>query len=137
METKKIYVVASFGGEWDSKWSDIECAFTTKEAAEAYMSEQEALGINISDEQFEEIKTFLAEEEYELQNKFYDPMTGKLYDDVKLEDYREASEYFNNEKKYELLKEKFNIEKEDYDKKEYKVTNDFVGFMVKEVDLCS
>ena len=135
METKKIYVVSSFGGEWEDKWEHIECAFTTKEAADKYIKDSETINDKISDELFEEVKSYLAEKEYEMQSKYYDPTTAELYKDVKQEDYDAAYDEFYELTRYELIKEKFNIEKEDYDMKEHNRDYDFVGYMKNEIEL--
>lgn len=139
METKKIYVVSSFGfgGYYSDKWENIECAFETKEAADAYMLEQEELGNKIDDDFFDEIKDCLAEKEYEIQCKYYDPNTTHLYKDANEEDYHAESEEFNNVTKYKIIKEKFNVNKDEYDKKVNNISSGFVGYIIREIDLYS
>lgn len=135
METRKIYIVYSFGGEWEDKWERNECAFMTKEAAETYIKELEELSDKISDDKWEEIKDYLAEKEWEMQCKYYDPNTAQLYDDASEDDYYAECEEFEHVTKYELIKEKFNMDKDDYDRKEYEMDYDFVGYSISETEL--
>ena len=135
MDSKKIYIVYSYGGEWEDKWEHNEYAFTTKEAAEAYIKEQEESGNKIGDEQWNEIEQYLAEKELDMQCKYYDPNTAQLYENTKEEDYYAEYDEFDNITKYELVKEKFGIEKEEYDKKEYDMSYDFCGYGISEVNL--
>ena len=86
---------------------------------------------------FDEIKDCLAEKEYEIQCKYYDPNTAHLYKDANEEDYHAESEEFNNVTKYKIIKEKFNVNKDEYDKKDNNISSGFVGYIIREIDLYS
>ena len=135
MESKKIIVVYSFGGQWEDKWENLECAFLTKEAAEKYMQEQTEIQEKISDEQFDEIEEHLANIEYDIQCKYYDPTTGELYKDKTEEEWSKEYDEFEENEKYKIIQEKWGFTKEEYEKKQNDRTYDFCGYMTKEIEL--
>lgn len=135
MTNKKIIVVYSFGGQWDDKWEQMECAFLTQEAAEKYMTEQTELHNKISDEQFEEISEYLANIEYDIQCKYYDPTTGELYKDKTEEEWSKEYDEFKKDEKYKIIEEKWGFTKEEYETHESDRSYDFCGYMTREIYL--
>lgn len=131
MEEKKVYAVIAYGGEWDGKWENVECVCSTPERAQVYIDEQEK--DVISDELFEEIRDHLAQVEYDLQNQYYDETSFELRDGKTEEEYDEAMNEFKEKTQYEIIKEKWNISKESYDKAENNHMYDFSGYIIKDV----
>lgn len=134
-EAKKITVVYSFGGQYEDKWENLECAFLKKEDADKYMEEKMSLRGKISDEKYYEIRDYLAELELEIQWKYYDPKTYELYKDKTEEDYNKAITDYEEKEKYDIIKEKYGFTKEEFDTKENDMIDEFCSYMTKEIDL--
>lgn len=134
-ETKKITVVCSFGGQYEDKWENLECAFLKKEDADKYMEEKMSLRGKISDEKYYEIRDYLAELELEIQWKYYDPKTYELYKDKTEEDYNKAITDYQEKEKYDIINEKYGFTKEEFDTKENDMIDEFCSYMTKEIDL--
>lgn len=135
MISRKIYIVSSYGGEYDDKWTKNEAAFTSKEAADSYVNERRNGKRFIEDDEYEEIRQYIAEKEYEMQNTFYDINTGKLFDGKSEEDYEEAYKEFEKTTKYQIIESEFGYTKEEFDWKEYSMDYDFTGYEVSELTL--
>lgn len=135
MEEKKIFVVISFGGEWEEKYEKVECAFTSKEAADKYIKENTKLHDKISDDDYYKIQEFVAPIEYDIQCKYYDPTTGELYEGKTDDEWNKEYDSFEKEGKYKLIEEKFGFTKEDVERKETDIMYDFVGYTCNEINL--
>ena len=65
---KEIYVVISYGGEYDDSWESVECAFNTKSRATNWINNRKYLANTIGKDKFEEIENFIYEKEDEINN---------------------------------------------------------------------
>ena len=56
---KEIYVVISYGGEYEDSWESVECAFNTKSRATNWINNRKYLSNTIGKDKFEEIENFI------------------------------------------------------------------------------
>ena len=92
---KKIYVVSSYGGQYEDRWEHIECAFLTREAAQNFIIEKNAIANKVDDELYDTISELICEKEEELWELFYDIHTMELLPGKSEEEYNKMSKASN------------------------------------------
>lgn len=131
---KKIYVVSSYGGQYEDKWEHNECAFLTREAAQNFIIEKNAIANKVDKELYDTISEFICEKEEELWELFYDIHTMELLPGKSEEEYNKMSQDFHDNGKYNLIKIRFNIDRETWDTVEYHHDWDFCDYSIDEID---
>ena len=131
MEEKKVYAVIAYGGEWEDKWESVECVCTTTERAQEYIDN--SLKNRIPDDLFDEMEEYLANEEYKIQSEFYNTQTSELIDGKSEVDYEKAINDFEIETQYEIIKEKWGISRESFDKAKHDRIYGFDGYIIEDV----
>jgi hypothetical protein len=131
---KKVFVVSSFGGEWEDKWDQIECVFTNKERMLRWIEVHDAKLNYISDEEYGDIVDAVNKELYELECKYYDFQSNKFINGKTEDDWEKAYDEYEEHGKYEFIKEKFGYTKEEFSLKDDASRNGTVGYRLEEVD---
>lgn len=134
--TKKIFIVSSYGGQYEDRWEHQECAFSTKELAQKFIDEREVLVKDIDDKTFSDIRCMLYDKEEELYETFYDVKTAKLRPGKTEEEYDDAMQKFYESDQYELIQKMYNIDKETWDVISFQHDWDFDGYDINEIDFC-
>jgi hypothetical protein len=136
---KKVYVVVSYGGQYEDKWDKNEAVFFTKEKAEKYISDMERENSKISEKKLCEVYDFISD--YELENIFdkYYYYDGKNESHLREgytdeEYYKEYDEFYENGI-YKLIEEKFGFTKEEWDNATHRRDYDFCGYYIDEIPL--
>jgi hypothetical protein len=135
MEKENIYLVVAYGGEWEDSWERAEKAFRSQESAQSYIDKQIALYNNVSEETWRDVCELVSQNEYDIEYDFFDMVHGGLMEGKSREDYDKAIKVFHEQTKYELVKDRFGITKEEYDIKDCNSQNDFSGYYIQEVEL--
>ena len=135
MKEEKIFVVYSYGGEYEDKWETIECAFTSKEKAIKYIEDREKENGAISNEKYYEIRDYIQSELCNIYYKYFDPETDEPLNENSSLEYDLKVDEFEDITKYEIIKEKFGFTKEEWDRKEDQFIWGFCGYSYKEITM--
>lgn len=140
LNMKKIFVVRSWGGEYEDSWEHMECAFATKKQANEFIKQKKSEK-KISDNVYDEIMGLVNDEEGKIYEKYYNFFpnaqggTDHILKDGCTEDmYDDEYQHFYDVERYKLIKEKFGFTKEEMDVAEYDRTWNFGGYDIKEID---
>lgn len=129
---KKIYIVSSFGGQYEDKWDTNEAAFESRKDAEDYIEEKTKEYLD--DDTYYEIKNYLSEQESEYTKAYIDEETCDFKEGVSEDEYYEILDEFHETIKFQLLMTKFNIDKKKWENNEHLRDFDFGGYTIIPVD---
>lgn len=135
-QTKSVWVVTLHGGQYDDKWDHIEAVFMNRAEAEAYAEDGNKSLKEVDYGKYTEIEEYISEMEEQYLDKYLDEdgcPKGKSPEERK--DYKEALDKFYHETQYELIKEKFGIDKDEYNKMKDIITYDVCFYWVTEQTL--
>ena len=132
---KFIYVVSSYGGEYECSWENIECAFRTRTIANNWIKNRKKLAESIGKDKFKEIEGFIHKKEDEIYRRYYNEDTDELLEGKSDKDYLSENNRFHDIEKFALIKDEFGIEKNTYDILCQIFDNDFCDYSVKKTKL--
>ena len=132
---KEIYVVISYGGEYDDSWESVECAFNTKSRATNWINNRKYLANTIGKDKFEEIENFIYEKEDEIYNRYYNEETDELLEGKNDDDYRAECNKFHDNVKFALIENEFGIDKKSYEILEQIFDTSFTDYYIMKTKL--
>ena len=132
---KEIYVVISYGGEYDDSWESVECAFNTKSRATNWIKNRKYLANTIGEDKFKEIENFIYEKEDEIYNRYYNEETDELLEGKNDDDYRAEFNKFNDNVKFVLIENEFGIDKKTYEILEQIFDTSFTDYYIMKTKL--
>ena len=112
---KEIYVVISYGGEYEDSWESVECAFNTKSRATNWINKRKYLANTIGKDKFKEIENFIRQKEDEIYNRYYNEETDELLEGKNNDDYLAECNKFHDNVKFVLIENEFGIDKKTYE----------------------
>jgi len=89
----------------------------------------------ISDEEYCNIQQAVNDKLFDLQCQFYDRETWNLLEGKTEEDFDKAYDEYDENGKYEFIKEKFGYTKEEFKLKENAVEYELTGYKFEEITL--
>ena len=132
---KEIYVVISYGGEYDDSWESVECAFNTKSRATNWINNRKYLANTIGRKKFEEIENFIYEKEDEIYNRYYNEETDELLEGKNNDDYLAECNKFHDNGKFVLIEKEFGIDKKTYEILEQIFDTSFTDYYIMKTKL--
>lgn len=132
---KYVYVVISFGGEYDSSYENVECAFITKTMAKNWIENRKSIASSIGKEKFHDIERFIYEKEDEIYRNYYNEDTDTLKEGKTDNEYLSECNKFHDIQKYTFLKDNFNISKEEYDIACQIFDDNFCDYQIQKIKL--
>ena len=123
---KEIYVVISYGGEYDDSWESVECAFNTKSRATNWIKNRKYLANTIGKDKFEEIENFIRQKEEE---------TDELLEGKNNDDYLAECNKFHDNGKFVLIENEFGIDKKTYEILEQIFDTSFTDYYIMKTKL--
>ena len=132
---KEIYVVISYGGEYDDSWESVECAFNTKSRATNWINNRKYLANTIGKDKFEEIENFIYEKEDEIYNRYYNEETDELLEGKNNDDYLAECNKFHDNLKFVLIENEFGIDKKTYEILEQIFDTSFTDYYIMKTKL--
>ena len=130
---KKVYIVRSYGGDYEDRWDRNEAAFQSKEKAEEYIKDCEEYDKKVSKELYDEIENVVNDYAQRIYDKYFDE-NDELIDPSSLDAYKNEYDKFDTEGKYDVIWEKYHITQKEYDNAEDRITYDFYGYSIDEID---
>ena len=132
---KEIYVVISYGGEYDGSWETVECAFNTKSRATNWINNRKYLANTIGKDKFEEIENFIRQKEDEIYNRYYNEETDELLEGKNDDDYLAECNKFHDNGKFVLIEKEFGIDKKTYEILEQIFDTSFTDYYIMKTKL--
>ena len=132
---KEIYVVISYGGEYDDSWESVECAFNTKSRATNWINNRKYLANTIGRKKFEEIENFIHQKEDEIYNRYYNEETDELLEGKNNDDYLAECNKFHDNGKFVLIEKEFGIDKKTYEILEQIFDTSFTDYYIMKTKL--
>lgn len=136
MEKDKIFVVIEYGGCYEDSWENARAAFDNYENAKKYVDDMNRIYSSVDDETYEKISDMIAEEENKIHVKYFgEDYSEYLLPNMSRDDFNKELDDFYDNGKYDLVKEKFGIDREVYMIVEENRLSDFSGYMIQEIDM--
>ena len=132
---KEIYVVISYGGEYDDSWESVECAFNTKSRATNWINNRKYLANTIGKDKFKEIENFIYGKEDEIYNRYYNEETDELLEGKNNDDYLAECNKFHDNVKFVLIENEFGIDKKTYEILEQIFDTSFTDYYIMKTKL--
>lgn len=130
----KIYLVISYGGQYEDKWEVPEHAFSVKEDAEEYIKAKEALRV-ITVDDYHKISEKLYEIDDNRYAEYFNPNTNELLEGKDDFEYYSIYDEWMEVGRYEYIKEHYGFSKDEFDTAEHDYTYGQNYYMILEVPL--
>ena len=129
-----IYLVISYGGQYEDNWEIPEHAFRVKKDAEEYIKAKEALRV-ISIDDYHKIAEELYAIDDNLYAEYYNINTNELLEGKDEDEYYRLYDEWMDVKRYEYIKEHYGFSREEFDCAEHDYTYGQNYYMINEIPL--